>query len=185
MVKALALGAAFGLLTAGAAHAEGEGGAREEGPGRPGKALSPEDEAKVLDFLRENAPEMFRHLEGAKRERPDEYRRHLPELAKMTRDPDMRGVFLKNAAADAKVRKAAEAARGAEGADKERSSKDLEAALGEQFDAKLAQQELQVKKMTEELAKLKERIEGRRAKKAALVKKRLAEMTGDGDGWDW
>jgi hypothetical protein len=39
--------------------------------------------------------------------------------------------------------------------------------------------------MTEELARLKERIEGRRAKKAALVKKRLAEMTGDGDGWDW
>ena len=185
MVKALALGAAFGLLAAGPAFAEGEGARHEEGPERPGKALSPEEESKVLDFLRENAPEMARHLEGARRERPEEYRRHLPELAKMTRDPDMRVVFIKNANSEAKVRKAAEAVRRAEGADKDRLAKELETALGEQFDAKLAQQELQVKKMTDELAKLKERIEARRAKKAAMVKKRLAEMTGDGDGWDW
>lgn len=139
----------------------------------------------MLTFLRENRPEMARHLEGVKRERPEEYRKHIAEMGKMVRDPDMREVFLKNSGAEAKVQKAAEAARRAEGADKERLSKELEAALGEQFDAKLAQQELQVKKMTEEIGKLKGRIEARRAKKPQLVKKRLAEMTGEGDGWDW
>lgn len=177
MVKALALGLALGLAAA-TARAEGAG----EGPAAEAGA---DDEAKVLEFLRANRPEMARHLEGAKRERPEEFRKHVGELARMVRNPDMREVFLKTSAAEAKVQKAAEAARRAEGAEKDRLVKDLEAALGEQFDAKLAQQELQVKKMTEEIGKLKARIEARRAKKAQLVKKRLADMTGEGDGWDW
>lgn len=179
MVKALALGLSLGLAAA-TVRAEGAG----EGPGAEA-GVGAEDEAKVLDFLRENRPEMARHLEGAKRERPDEYRKHVGELSRMVRNPDMREVFLKTSAAEAKVQKAAEAARRADGAEKDRLVKELEAALGEQFDAKLAQQELQVKKMTEEIGKLKARIEARRAKKASMVKKRLADMTGEGDGWDW
>lgn len=186
MVKALALGMALGLAAAGAARAEGAGEAPPESAEGPhGPAAGPEDEARVLAFLKENRPEMARHLDGAKRERPGEYKKHITELARMVRNPDMREVFLKTTAAEAKVHKAAEALRGAEGADKERLSKELEAALGEQFDAKLAQQELQLKKMSEEIGKLKGRIEARRAKKAQMVKKRLADMTGEGDGWDW
>lgn len=185
MVKALALAAAVGLCAAGTARAEGEAAPPETGPERPGGAVGADEEAKVMTFLRENRPEMARHLEGVKREEPGEYKKHLVELARMVRNPDMREVFLKTSAAEAKVHKAAEAVRRADGNDKDRLSKELEAALGEQFDAKLAQQELQVKKMTEEIGKLKARIEARRAKKAQLVKKRLAEMTGEGDGWDW
>ncbi|TPW22047.1 MAG: hypothetical protein FD126_80 [Elusimicrobia bacterium] len=173
MVKAMTLGLALGLAAA---------TARAEEAAAPAAA---EEETKVLTFLRENRPEMAHHLEGAKRERPDEYRRHIGEMAKMVGNPEMREVFLKTSGAEAKVHKAAEAVRRAEGAEKDRLTKELEAALGDQFDAKLAQQELQVKKMTEEIGKLKARIEARRAKKAQLVKKRLADMTGEGDGMDW
>ncbi|TBR17562.1 hypothetical protein EPO15_16635 [bacterium] len=183
MVKALALGLAFGLVAAGGARAEGK--PPHPGPEMPGKGVGPEEEANVLAFLRENAPEMAHHLEGAKRDNPEEFRKRVSELAMMVRTPDMREVFVKNFSADQKVRKAMEGVRRAEGTEKERLSKDLEAALGEQFEAKLAKQELQVKKMTEELGKLKTRIEQRRAKKAELVKRRLAEMTGEGEGWDW
>ena len=189
MVKALALAAAVGMTGVGAARAEGpEDGASSEprpgGPGGPGGPVGAEEEGKVLAFLKENAPDMARHIDMARREKPEEYRHRLRELAMMVRNPDMREVFLKNYAAESKVRKLVEGVRRADGADKERQSRDLEAALSEQFDAKLAQQELQVKKMQEEIGKLKARIESRRARKAQLVKKRLAEMTGDGDGWD-
>ena len=189
MVKALALAAVVGMAVVGAARAEGpedaaSSEARQGGPGGPGGTVGAEEEGKVLAFLKENAPDMARHLDMARREKPEEYRHHLSELAKMVRNPDMREVFVKNYAAETKVRKLVEAARRAEGAEKDRLSKDLEAALSDQFDAKLAQQELQVKKMQEEIGKLKARIESRRGRKAQLVKKRLAEMTGDGDGWD-
>lgn len=185
MVKALALACAVGLVAAGTARAEGKVPPHESGPEKAGKAVGAEEEANVMAFLRENAPEMAHHLEGAKRDNPDEFRKRMSELANMVRNPDMREVFAKNMSADGAVRKAMEGVRKAEGAEKERLSKELEAALGEQFDARLAKQELQVKKMTEELGKLKSRIESRRAKKAELVKRRLAEMTGEGEGWDW
>lgn len=186
MSKKLAWGVALGLLAvAGPAFAQKgpEKPPFEEGmgPGGPRFQVDPEEEAKVLSFIREHAPEMARHFE----EHPDEYRKRLPELAKMVRNPEIRDVFLKNMAADMKVRKLAEALRRAEGPEKERVKKELEAVLDEQFDVKLAQHELQIKKMQEEIVKLRARIESRRAKKAEMVKKRLTEMMGEGDGWDW
>ena len=44
---------------------------------------------------------------------------------------------------------------------------------------------MRLKKMQEEIEKLKARIEKRRSMKSQLVQKRLGELSGDTETWDW
>ncbi|MEI8190627.1 MAG: amino acid--tRNA ligase-related protein [candidate division NC10 bacterium] len=71
--------------------------------------------------------------------------------------------------AEFKVRQLMHGAKKAQGAEKETFKKDLEKALGEEFDAKLAGHELKLKKMQDEISQLKARIEKRKAVKDKIV----------------
>ena len=143
------------------------------------------EETEILGFLRENNPEMAKHLGEAKERNPEMFHHKITELAGMYRNPDMRQMFSRNMKAEGKVRKLSEAYRRAAAKERESMRSDLEAALGEQFDAKLAGHEMHLKKMQEELARQKERVAKRKGLKDQIVKKRLAELSGDVESWDW
>lgn len=165
-----------------APHEEGEEVGGPEGEGRP---PSPEEEREVLSFIKENNPEMFRHLLEAKERKPEFFRHKLREITRMHRNPEMRQVFVTTMKSEGKVRKLVGAYRRADAKEKEALKGELEQALNEQFDAKLAGHEMHLKKMQEELARQKDRVAKRKALKDKIVKKRLAELSGDVEAWDW
>jgi hypothetical protein len=68
-------------------------------------------------------------------------------------------------------------------ADKKAIKESLRADLSELFDLKTRGQELRVKHMEKEMARLKKNLEGRKANKAKIVDQRLDQMTGEGAGW--
>ncbi|MFA6434346.1 MAG: hypothetical protein WCW52_06590 [Elusimicrobiales bacterium] len=59
----------------------------------------------------------------------------------------------------------------------------LRAKVSELFDLRLKGQELRIKKMTEDLARLKKNLENRKINKAKIVDERLGQLTGEGYGW--
>lgn len=162
-------------------EAEEEG----RGPDREGRAPGPEEEREILAFIKQHNPEMAGHIHEARERKPELYRHKLKEFARMYRNPEMRQVFVRNMKSEARVRKAVEAYRRADGGEKESLKGELEAALNEQFDAKLAGHEMHLKRMQEEIARQKDRIAKRRSLKDKIVKKRLAEVSGDVEAWDW
>lgn len=164
------------------APAFGEGEGKEAKAGPP---LSVSEEREILDFVREQDPEMGKHLLEATKDNPGMFHMKMAELANMYRNPDLRPIFSRNLKAEAKVRRLSEAYRKASGKEKESMRADLEQALGEQFDAKLAGHETHIQKMQEEISRQKERIAKRKALKEQIVKKRVAEMSGDVESWDW
>lgn len=155
-----------------------------EGPPEGPEAVTEAQEKEVLDFVRTKAPPMFDDLSRLRERRPEAFRHRMREAWRMYQDPDVRERFIRQAQARQKVQRLKEAYRRADDKGKEAVRKDLEAGLSELFDADLGMKELHIKKMQDELAKLKDRIASRRTKKADLVKKRLERMTGD-DEDEW
>lgn len=68
-------------------------------------------------------------------------------------------------------------------ADKKGIKDALKANLSELFDLKSKGQELRVKRMEADLAKLKKNLEKRKVNKDKIVEQRLEQLTGEGYGW--
>ncbi|MBI5245236.1 MAG: hypothetical protein HY922_16360 [Elusimicrobia bacterium] len=172
---------------------KGPGPGREPGGPPPGMEDErdfppgpPEGEEKAMEFARESfPPEMVKDIERLRQENPDKFRRRLHDMAPILRDPEAREMMKRNMKAEFAVRRLAQGIKKAQGAEKDALKKDLEKALAEEFDAKLAGHELKLKKMQEEISNLKARIEKRKGLKDKIVQKRLGEMTGEVETWDW
>lgn len=163
----------------------GEEGDEMRGHGPDGPGPNEGEEREVLDFLRDNNPDMARKLEDLREREPRVFRRKMMEIMPLYQDKDVRDTFVRGWKAEGKVKKLAETYRKADGKEKEPLRKELEDALGDVFDSKLAGHEIKLKRMSEELARQRERIAKRKSMKSQIVKKRLAEISGDVENWDW
>lgn len=157
-----------------------EGEERMEEP-----APSESEEREVLDFVRGHDEQMAERLTHLRQEKPEMFRRRFREILRMYRDPEIRERFVKQHQTRREIRRLARDYREAKGKDKEAVKAKLEKALSDVFDLDLGNKELQIKKMQEQIAALKEKIAKRRAKKGELVRKRLDRMTGEDEDWDW
>jgi len=150
------------------------------------------DEGWALGFLRENDPEMHREVQEQREAHPEEFRRqfrrHLEGFRQIrhARDPEIKERFIRNIKSGFRLHRLAEKARKAE-SEKEKAElkPKLTEALEEMFEAHLAAQELQVARMQKELARVKGRIDKRRKEKAAIVEKKLEELTGESESFEW
>lgn len=156
------------------------------GPGGPlrGPAVTEDQERELLSFLKENAPKLHERLSAAKRDAPMMYHHRLPDLWQKYRDPEIRERFLKHAKALESVRELSAQYRQAAEKDKPAVKEKLVKAGSELFDADLANKELQLKKMQDDIAKLKEKIAKRRRLKDKIVAKRVEQLTGEDDDWE-
>jgi ParB-like chromosome segregation protein Spo0J len=185
------LGAMLAPMLAAAAWAQ-----KGPGPGKPPQPGmederdippgGPEGEEQAMEFARENfPPEMVKEIEQMRQEHPDKFRQKLHGMAPILRDPEVKAMFVRGAKAEFEVRRLVQAVKKADAAEKEKLKKELESALNAEFDAKLAGHELKLKKRQEEITNLKSRIEKRRALKDKIVQKRLGEVMGEVESWDW
>jgi len=149
---------------------------REEG-------VSPGEEEEILGFIKGHNSEMHDHLLAVRGRNPRGFRHKMREMRPMLKHPEARDRFVRNMKGELKVRKLAQAYR--QGEDKEAVKKELRAALGEQFDAKLSAHEARISIMQKEIESLKEKIQKRKGLKDKLVEKRLNELTGEEESWDW
>ncbi|MBI3553033.1 MAG: hypothetical protein HY077_11010 [Elusimicrobia bacterium] len=178
------------LLLGSAAWAQPEsqepGGKRQfAGKLGPEATLNEAQEGELLAFIKANEPMMAEHLGRAKSEEPSMYHHKLAELWQMYKDPDVRQQFSKTMKANRASRELVEQYKKAEGADKAALKDKLTGAVGDQFDVDVAGKELQIKKMTTEIAKLKDKIGKRREQKDKYVAKRVEQMTSEGGDWEW
>lgn len=157
----------------------------EDDEEREEQDVSPREEEEIRGFLKANNREMFMHLEEARAANPKVFRRKMREMRPMLKHPEAREMLARNMKSELMVRKLAHVYRQGEGKDKEAAKKELRAALAEQFDAKLAAHETRIQHMSKEIERLKEKIQKRKGLKDKLVEKRLNELTGDEESWDW
>ena len=160
----------------------GPGGMMDGPQGRG--AVTEDQERELLSFLKENAPKLHERLSTAKHDAPMMYHHRLPELWQKYKDPEIRERFLKHAKALELVRELSAQYRQAAEKDKPALKEKLVKAGSELFDADLANKELQLKKMQEDIAKLKEKIAKRRRLKDKIVAKRVEQLTGEDDDWE-
>ena len=176
---------------------------RERGQGRfrrgEEERVGPaEAEEKYLEFLKENFRSEFKEmkadLEQLKEDNPDAYQRkiqrgyrHMRRLQKMKeKDPERFEIHIEMMGLGMKCRKLSKEYRNAETSEeKEEIKAELTENLGELFDIRLAQGEVKVKELEEELLKLKERSAERKKNKDEIVARRLEELTGSADGLKW
>ena len=161
-----------------------EGGKRRPGKG-PGRGKGRGMEERIQDCLKESAPEVLKEIEGLGPQHLKKFRMQAHRFGPVCEDPELRKIFVRGLRSELEVRRSAKKLKDAKGEEKDKLKKDMEKALSEQFDAKLEGHQLRLKKMQDEIEKLKARIEKRRSMKAQLVQKRLGELSGDTETWDW
>jgi hypothetical protein len=146
---------------------------------------NPAVEKEAMDYLKSQVPEMDEEIERLQKDRPEVFRQKFRRYMMAYRQPKLRDEVVKGLKTEFKVRRMVKAAREAKGDEKENAKKELGKALSEQFDANLARMETRLKKMQEGISDLKTRIEKRRGLKDQIVKKRLGELTGEVETWEW
>lgn len=99
-------------------------------------------------------------------------------------DPAMKEKHEKLRAAQEKVRGLKKKLRDAKESEKAALKKDVKAAVGELFDAKLAMEQAMVDKMAEHLKEKKDRLAKRKEAREKLVQEKADELTGDAPSWD-
>ncbi|MDD5627507.1 MAG: hypothetical protein PHU21_00465 [Elusimicrobia bacterium] len=160
-------------------------GPRED-RGRPGlEERNPEAEKEAMDYLKKQVPGIEADIETMQREKPEAFHKLFRGYMFAYHKPELRDQVVRGIKADFQVRHLVKDLRQAKGADKDKLKKDLEKALSEQFDNNLARMEQRLKRMQDEIGDLKTRIDKRRSLKSDIVKKRLGELTGDVETWDW
>lgn len=166
-------------------HDEAMAGERHD-PGMDLGEGQKEELEKALAEIKKHNPKMHQKLVQMRKRNPKEFRERVRHMAPMLRDPKQREMFLKNAASEHKTQELIMQYRKSEDdAQKESLKKEMRAALAVQFDARLAKQEMHLKKMEEDIAKLRERITKRRNLKKKIVDRHLNEITGDEESWEW
>lgn len=140
---------------------------------------------EAFDYLRIHAPMVQKMLDYLRAESPADFRRKVRELVDFSDDPQLRERLAASMKMEAAIREKALALSKAPEADRPALRRDLEKQVALLFDAKMETRDLIARKLEKEAGELRREVSRRRAKKAELVKKRVAELTGTGDDLDW
>jgi len=150
-----------------------EGGAEEKGLALI-KQHDPAFHGKLLK-LRESAPAKYKvamRMAGK-----------TLMMAKMEQDPVLEKNAVRMLALEYETRELGLSYEKAKDSEKAKIKADLKKGLSELFDLRLGNQEVRVKRMEKDLARLKAQIEKRKSSKAKLVDGRLEQITGEAMTW--
>lgn len=171
------------------------------GPGEPGMGpggprpmrtpVSAEDREKAIAWLKENEPTRLERLGELKQQRPDEHERAMNQVAMEVRDllamkqndPKRYERRMSQRKLDYRANELAEKIVGSK-QDTAAERKELKDVLGQLFDLREEDREQELKRLEEELVRLKETMAKRRASKDKLVERRMEDMLGEGMEWE-
>lgn len=158
---------------------------------RRGEGETPE---RILATLKEGAPELAAKLEPLFKDNSEENRRiahglleQARHLVRLRRErPDSFESQVKMFKLEVKAVELARQVRGAEDVHQTEGVRgELEKVLEDLFDLREAQQRQEVEEMERRLREMKERLESRKANRATIVERRIAQLLGETDDLDW
>ncbi len=181
-----------------------EGPAREEMPQGGGvraprkewvpRELSPEEREKVRVFLMKHIPGAWERLERVRKERPEEFKRHLAEqwksvvklMALRKRNPELFERIIEGRKLEMKSRELAASLRKAK-TEEERGAikEDLSGVLNELLDLQHREWEEQIDGLERRLSQLKDMLAKREENRDDIIKRRMTELTGEEDYLSW
>lgn len=161
-----------------------------EGGGEPfmGAARASRD-GDLLEIIGKHDPAFAGKLKELKSAAPARYRmamqlsRKLLFNPKVAEDEALEKDAVRGLSLELDVKELAQKHEKAADAEKASIKAELRKKLSELFDLKNKAQELRLKHMAGEVAKLQKKLEARKANKAKIVEQRADQLTGEGEGW--
>lgn len=159
----------------------------ERGGGMRGPGFLSEEE--TLAVIKKNDPAFGKKVEELKTVSPAKYKMimmmsgRMLAMGKMENDENFERDAVRGMSLEFETKELGMKYDKASDAEKKAIKETLKAKLGELFDLKTKGQELRVKHMEKEIAKLNKNLESRKANKARIVDQRLEQVTGEGVGW--
>jgi hypothetical protein len=147
------------------------------------------DETEVLPVIKKYDPAFAAKLAELKTTAPQKYKMavmmtgKMIGMSRMENDESLAADAVKAGALEFGVRElSAKYDKSAE-AGKAGLKAELKLKVAGLFDLRLKGQELRIRRMEKDVAKLKSNLESRKANKAKIVDERLGQLTGEGYGW--
>lgn len=146
-------------------------------------------EDRVLEIVKKHDPAFHGKLLKLRESAPAKYKvatRMAGKafmMSRMEQDPSLEKDAVRMMALEYETRELGLSYEKAKDSEKTKIKADLKKGLSELFDLRLKGQELRVKRMEKDLAKLKGQLEKRKASKARLVDSRVEQMTGEAETW--
>lgn len=152
-----------------------------------------EKEREALEFLREISPEKVEKLLMVKEVNRDEYnyqlKRVLEEMMQARRfeksDPERYERIVRTKSLEEKSQSLGRAHRQASKSEKANIEAELNKILSELFDLREENRREEVAKLETRLKELKDSLKERQENKAEIIKRRLAQLTGQGQHLEW
>lgn len=162
-------------------------GFRSGGPGGGmDMELTEAQEKELLDFVKANDPIMAEHLARENGHGAPSYKHQIFGLWRMYKDSADRERWVKQARAHREIREISTQYNKAPDGEKPALKDRLKKAVGDLFDADLADKTRQVEAMEAHAATFKEKIAKRREAKDRMVNQRVEQITGEsGEDWQW
>jgi len=160
-----------------------------EGFGRPGEGPGFLQEQEALTMIKKYDAAFGKKLEDLKDMAPAKYKMIMQMsgkmlgMAAMEQDESVQKDAVRAISLEYESKELSLSYNKASDADKKAIKDKLTPVLSELFDLKTKAQEMRVKHMEGEIAKLKKNLENRKINKAKIVDQRLDQMTGEGYGW--
>ena len=157
-----------------------------EGKGEGGPGLMEEE---IMAVITKHDPAFAKKLGNLREMAPGKYKMVLQMsgkmigMAKMEQDESLEKDAVRGMSLEFESKELALKYDKASDAEKKTIKDSLRGILAELFDLKTKGQELRVKRMEKEMAKLRKSLESRKANKDKIVGQRLEQMTGEGYGW--
>ncbi len=158
-----------------------------EGKDEGGPGFMPEED--VLAVILKYDPAFGKKLEELRSIAPAKYKMVLQMsgklfgMARMEQDESIEKDAVRALALEFESKELSLKYDKASDADKKAIKESLRGKLAELFDLKTRGQELRVKHMEKEMARLKKNLESRKVNKTKIVEQRLEQLTGEGYGW--
>jgi len=144
-------------------------------------------EAKVMEVIKKNDPVFADKLIKLKENEPKKYEVTIGiaakflNMARQAEDPSLEKDVVRGISLEYEVRELSLQYEKANETEKAKIKEKIKANLNELFDIRTKGQEIRIKRMSEEIAKLKANLEKRKANKAKIVEQRLNQLTGEKD----
>ncbi len=156
--------------------------------------LTKEQEEEVIAYLRETRSEQAKRLLELKDRSPERYRswlsrafrekRYMDEMKE--RDPERYQVLVQEKQLESKSRSLASQYRETDNeAEKGQLKSELKTLLDRLFDLRQMNRETEIKNLEKRLDELRENLQQRLDNKPGIVEKRLMEMIGEREKWEW
>ena len=144
--------------------------------------LTPEREAALMQFVRENAPELLAQLERLRKDNPPEARKMLSRVHRLWRrvrayPPTVRAAVLARRRLNVAIERAVQKIRSAENrTERERLIPALRKLLGEEFGHSQVFLEYRLARLGRELEDLRVELAARRLNRSSIIAERLGRL---------